>query len=110
MHPEMKKALAIINNAEPQYTFDAKGRRVRVFTKELPCTEQDVVMMCLNTRALSEDDVLETVGKHVFQYMVKKDYLRKAHGDLYYVTQACQKAYKLPNPRLVTGTRAKYIA
>lgn len=95
----MKIARAMFSD-EREFTLDAKGRKVRVFTRENPCTREDVMTLVKGVRGFDEGEALETVGLNVFNYMKQQGYIVKymPTSDIWMLTTKAQEAYGLPTP------------
>jgi hypothetical protein len=78
-----------------EYTIDSKGRKVRKFSADMPCSRDDVRELLVNVRMITETEGLEVVGRNTLDYMVKVGYLVRDEASLY-VTKAAAEKYALP--------------
>jgi hypothetical protein len=91
-------------NHEITFTVDSKGRKVRQFTAEAPCTEEDVYATLQGMRVVTVEQILEGVGQNVFNYFTRNGFLRKdSRSDFFWITKKAAALYGLSNP--VTGKR-----
>lgn len=84
-------------NAEPEFRYDGKGRKVRVFSKDAPLTRDCVRSFYYGVRVVDEEECLETLGYNGFRTQVNSGNLVK-RGSFYWVTKRAGKHYNLPKP------------
>jgi hypothetical protein len=92
---EVFQATRALLNAPIEYRLDSKGRKVRIPNANQPVSAEEVKALFLNMRVLEEEEVLESLGKGVMDYMLKVGQLEK-DGPLLWITKACAVAYSLP--------------
>lgn len=97
--------------AEPTFTTDSKGRKVRVFTKDAPLSREIVRHFYLYNRCVEIEDILENIGENGLAHALKSGYLKPCalSKGRFWITKACAKNYDLPNYRLLGGARAVFI-
>ncbi len=81
-----------------EYTTDAQGRRIRVFTKDNWCGPEEVRGWLLNRRVVEVDEALEHISQAVLRFLIDGGYIRKdGHGGAYYwITAKAARKYDLP--------------
>lgn len=95
-----------------QYKTDSKGRTVRVPTRDMPVTKEEVVFFFKCRRGFDEDEALEAVGPNVLRFWKDKGYVREIGPikGMFGITVKAQAQYGLPDPYLpMAGCTAKYF-
>jgi hypothetical protein len=83
--------------AEGIFKTDRNGNKVRVFTKENPCTKDIVRNAVVGNRGVSKEEMLEQIGDQMLNYLVKLGYLVKDQKNAYYhVTAEMAASYNFP--------------
>ena len=87
---------AIFTSFGNEFTEDADGRKIRLFTKENWCTSEDVRDWLIGNRIVEIEDALEFVSKAVLRFLISGDFIRRddANG-FYWVTAKAAKKYEL---------------
>lgn len=93
-------ALAAVKSAQAEYRTDAQGRKVRVWSDLVPCTNEDIRDALVGKQAIEEGEALEAFGANVLAMQVRVGRLYDMGHGTYAVTLDAQKYFDLPKKRV----------